>query len=495
MKNCRQFLFLSTAAVITILFMAPNAFAVGVDYADPAGGWDYSYGGTFNAGVVDNGFNGGTGPAGYGMTNNTGALDGTWNHDQSDKWDGSAPGDPLSNLSDPINAPDDPLTGRAGTAPGGAGALVEGGSGTDYIRIQDAGNPEFYGWCQAGESVPFDCVDVKKPANNNRRVYFGHDMKLNGGVSDELIMTNTGVTISFRVKIPDDGPLDDTLFLEGSFDDADFNSNLEVDGVDFLKWQQNNGGFSADREDGDANGDFSIDSADYDIWEQQFGGDTPGTVGWFDGAPNGRGKPMTNGRGMINVVQNSPTNEDTMVGFSLVNSDDITTFCSVTSGALCSGSGSGGLIMNNLNGDVPTDNIDSESSGTLNILEQTDNDLNEWNEYWITLENNFGLAGNIEVNVYKNGSLVADTFQVTLAAPGNASYANEDNPYIEFGMSDNGGFGSMDLDFISYKVGIHTPSAAAAIAAASAAIPEPSSIALLALGAIGMSGLRRRRHS
>ena len=201
---------------------------------------------------------------------------------------------------------------------------------------------------------------------------------------------------------------------------------------------------------------------------------------------------MTNSRGSINVVQNSPTNDDTSVSFSLVNSTDISTFCSTTSGSLCSGSGSGGLVMNNLNGNIPTDDIDSLSPGALNLLEMTDNDLNQWNEFWITLENNGPIAGNIEVNVYMNGSLSAETFQVTLAGPNNATYSQEDNPFIDFGISTNGGFGSFDLDFLSYKIGIHTPAAALASLAA-VVVPEPSSIALMTICCIGICGKRSRR--
>ena len=113
---------------------------------------------------------------------------------------------------------------------------------------------------------------------------------------------------------------------------------------------------------------------------------------------------MVNGRGTINVVQNAPDNADTSVGFSLVTSDDITAFCGAISGALCSGSGSGGLIMNNLNGNTPG-NVDSASAGTLNILEMADEELNEWHEFWVTMQNNGALAGNIEVKVYVDGDV------------------------------------------------------------------------------------------
>jgi hypothetical protein len=182
---------------------------------------------------------------------------------------------------------------------------------------------------------------------------------------------------------------------------------------------------------------------------------------WFEDAPHGRGAPMLNGRGTINVVQNNATNgDDTSVGFSLVTSDDVSAFCGVSGGSLCTGSGSGGLIMNNLAGNTPT-SVDSVSAGTLNILEMEDEELNEWHEYWITLRNNGALPGNIEVKVYMDGDVSnPSTFQVTLAGPNNAVYTQENDPWLEFGFSFNAEFGSIDIDFLSYAFGIHLPTQA-----------------------------------
>ncbi len=409
----------------------------GVSYQEPAGGWQYSYGGEFNEPIIGHQFvegwdpstspvTYGTGPAGFGgfalddngnpqLDDETLALDGTWYHNQGDKWDGSAPGDPLS---DPTVSADPPvsLTGKQGTSPGGAGRFVEGN--TDYIRVQDAGNPEIHGWIQGLKDPdltypdpplpPAPQIVPSEPINTNRRVYFGHaiasDFDTGDPLPNELILSVTGITVSFRTRIPDSGLLDDVY--------SDTNP--------------------------------------------------PEVIPWFQDAPNGRGMPMTNGRGTINIVQNNPANnDDTLVGFSLVNSTDVAAFCGVSGGALCTGSGSGGLIMNNLIGNTPSSNIDSGGTGTLNMLEVTDDDLNEWNEFWITMENNGGTTGNIRVTVYMNGDTTpAQTFDVTLAAPGNASYKDEDAPYLEFGISDNGGFGSFDMDFLSYKLGVIAPIAA-----------------------------------
>jgi len=371
---------------IGIAFTIQASYA-SLSYLEPAGGWRYTYDGTLNPGVVDEDFEGGVGPDGYGFRNTSlgGALDGTFRHDQGSRWDGSAPGDPLS----------DPSINPEGTSPGGAGTFVEGG--TTFLRIQDAGNPESFGWCQRGQGA---CGDFGHPVNTNRRVYFGHDMQQDGFISEKLIMTVTGVTVSFRTRIPTTGPLDNVYTDSGQI------------------------------------------------------------IPWLEDAPNGRGFAMNNNRGMINIVQSAPDNVDTLVGLSLVTSTDVASFCDGGTGALCTGSGSGGLMMNNLNGSIPSQSIDAGGGGTLNMLEMADDDLNEWNEFWITLENNGAQPGNIRVSVYMNGSTVPDIFNVTLAGNNNSVYAREDQPYLEFGISDNSGFGAFDLDFISYQLGVHVPVAA-----------------------------------
>jgi hypothetical protein len=59
-------------------------------------------------------------------------------------------------------------------------------------------------------------------------------------------------------------------------DDADFDQDGDVDGADFLTWQQNVGAVgSGTLATGDANGDFNVDGADLDIWETQFGMPAP----------------------------------------------------------------------------------------------------------------------------------------------------------------------------------------------------------------------------
>lgn len=471
----RSVLSLFTGLAVGLTYAAHYSQA-GVSYDNPVGGWAYTYDGTFDAGV------GGL-PAGYGDSGDLSALDGTWQHDQGDKWDGTAPGDSLSKPGNPVGPPSTSAGGPAGTSPGGAGAFVDGE--TTYIRVQDAGNPASHGWTQGDD-----------PENTNRRVRFGHDIQQNEGVLDEMIMSNTGVTISFRMRIPNTGPLDD-VYLESGYDDSDFDSDLEVGGLDFLHWQRgfgSLGGFpdpNLQKSDGDADGNNTVDGTDFSIWEDQLGEGAPGTLGWLDGAQNGRGMPMVNGRGMISIVQNNSFDSDTSVSFSLLTSTDVSLFCSQAAGALCTGSGSGGLIMNNLNGDIPTNHVDSAGFGALNMLEINDGDLNEWNEFWITLENNGALEGNIEANVFLNGSTTPATFQVTLAAAGNATYWNGNNPFLEFGSNGNFEFGAFDLDFLSYSLGVHAP-VTAPVDFSTHVAPEPGTIILLLLGTLSFCMHGRR---
>jgi hypothetical protein len=51
--------------------------------------------------------------------------------------------------------------------------------------------------------------------------------------------------------------------------DADFDSDGDVDGADFLAWQKGVGSESATQAEGDANGDGVADAADLEVWKQQ----------------------------------------------------------------------------------------------------------------------------------------------------------------------------------------------------------------------------------
>lgn len=129
-------------------------------YPDPVGGWDLIYNGDADS----------CGVSGFG------ALDGNWEHTQSDKWDCSAPGGTLA----------------VGTnAPGGVVALSE--DSTTYLRLQDTGNPKEPQWGY--------------PDPSNRRMYFAHDVATEH--PDAANILTNGLTISFRARIASTGVLDD----------------------------------------------------------------------------------------------------------------------------------------------------------------------------------------------------------------------------------------------------------------------------------------------
>jgi len=140
--------------MLLCVVIVPTARA-GVAFSEtPPGGWDYTFEGSSDA---------------FGTGEFT-ALDGTWSHDEGDRWDGSAPGS---------------------GAPGGVDALVDGN--TTFLRIQDPGDPTVYG--------------IPNPSNS--RVHFGHDIRATLGNVDAAVLDN-GITLSFRARLAIDDPNDPT---------------------------------------------------------------------------------------------------------------------------------------------------------------------------------------------------------------------------------------------------------------------------------------------
>lgn len=143
---------------------AMTALAQNITYQLPSGGWTYAYlGNSATAGSTLSG-----------TTPVFNSLDGTWSRgNDSDAWDGSALGG----------------TFATGNLPGGVEVGTDGG--TSYLRIQDTGDPR---------NTTFAWNDP-----SNRKIFFGHDLSANG-FSD--LFLNTGVTLSFRARVPTSGTLD-----------------------------------------------------------------------------------------------------------------------------------------------------------------------------------------------------------------------------------------------------------------------------------------------
>lgn len=88
------------------------------------------------------------------------------------------------------------------------------------------------------------------------------------------------------------------------------------------------------------------------------------------------------------------------------------------------------------------------------------------------------------------GSTTPTTFQVTASGNNNGAYANYNAAFLEFGMSSTDLFGSFDMDFYSYKLGVVTPVAAGAGGGGTAA-PEPASLILAILALAGCCAPRQ----
>lgn len=157
--------------------VSPALADVTLSWNDP--GWAYEY----------------TGSAASPGVGGAGALDGLWDHQGGDSWDGSEIGGGLG----------------LGNAPGGISVLTEteGSGATTFIRLQDPGDPRDYTY-DGTNAYPDEC---------NRRLRLTHDMAPEGADSTTL---DTGATISFRARLSTTGLLDhqypDKSGESGTFD-------------------------------------------------------------------------------------------------------------------------------------------------------------------------------------------------------------------------------------------------------------------------------------
>jgi hypothetical protein len=389
--------------VLAALFSPSSAGAVGVLYADP--GWFYAYDGNeafYNDldGPNPDYINGSNQNAPGGQNGTPGLVDprvldpgcnpsssagncanAEWIY-KKNQWDGSAPGDPLGDV--PSGIP--PLLPAV---PGGVATYAEAGTGATYLRIQDPGNPNTYGWAdkgaQAGPTAP-------RQEGSGRQFQVGHDMTVDPQFSGNHNILDNGVTISFRTRLATlaTGPLDDA-FPEGGTTLAD-------------------------------------------------------TVPW---PTDGLGYSVANeGRGMFHLSQSGPGGEQQMA-FGLVDQDTITTDSLTITKT--------GLVMNNRANPAVADDVDTNMANdtTLNVVEIPDADLDDWHEFWITIEAlTVPVAGNThEVNVYHNGSLTPETFEIILARENEF----DTGAHLGMGLSSATRQGAYDVDFYAYSEGSLTP--------------------------------------
>ena len=247
---------------------------------------------------------------------------------------------------------------------------------------------------------------------SNRKIMFGHSIKTDLGETAAASILNA-VTISFRARVATGAPLD--------------------------AMHPDTGGDAEDK----------------------------GTAGGTPWPAEGDGYlGHDGGKGNFSVRASGP---DDIVSFNLALATESMKYDPTKSFADVGGAS--GLVMNSLIDGGDEDPWEYDGNGeSLNMIAL---DPTRWHEYWITIEN-AATAGNYTVNVYMDGSLVPDTFEVS--SGGGNDY---DDSYIAMGVGATGAMGAIDVDFFSYAPGATAP------------IPEPTTIALLGLG--GLALLRRKR--
>lgn len=82
-------------------------------------------------------------------------------------------------------------------------------------------------------------------------------------------------------------------------DDADFDSDGDVDGADFLTWQRGLGATGATKSQGDANSDAVVNAADLTIWRGQYGSATVNVAGVPEPASLGLSFAAVIGAGLL----------------------------------------------------------------------------------------------------------------------------------------------------------------------------------------------------
>src|SRR3954453_20164753 len=388
------------AACTSALALATNkiASATNVMYADPAGGWYHALQGdsafyydpdgpnpdyTRSSGPDDGNKPGGrsNSPAlinpGPCANDNACAAAAIWQN-TANQWEGSAPGAPLGGPPGPTPVPP--------PAPGGVGTFTT--AGTSYLRIQDPGQPQAWGWADKG-AQGFD--GGPRQEGNNRKIEFKHQMDRDAAfVSQRDDILDFGVTVSFRTRIATSatGPID-ALYPEG-------------------------------------------------------GGTTP--TPW---PTEGLGYPVAANRGIF-MIRQTGVDGPGQLSFGLLNNNTIAT---LSNSALLKT----GLVMNNQSNGSPGSPVDTSNAtaATLNVAPIANSQMNDWHEFWITVQRLASpLNGNThQVNVYLDGSLTPQTFNVVLVTQNEFGTGS----HLGLGLTSGSAAGAVDVDFFAYKEGVVPP--------------------------------------
>ncbi|MBN1853413.1 MAG: PEP-CTERM sorting domain-containing protein, partial [Pirellulales bacterium] len=191
------------------------------------------------------------------------------------------------------------------------------------------------------------------------------------------------------------------------------------------------------------------------------------------------------GMGMFGIWQSDGLNDEgrdygKVISFSLAVGNP--THADTSQGNINYGNG---LIMNSRNGNIPNENVDADQDeGIINILpitemDATSDDLDQWHEFWITIEPVTAADATHAVTIWVDGLLTGSRFLVTAGDSGQSpnyknvppffsgAHTNLDNA-IFMGSVGSRAAGTQDVDFYCVKAGVHP-------------IPEPSSMALFCL--------------
>jgi len=303
--NLKSTLLVWAAPVVT----AAVCYA-GILFPDPPGGWTYMYNGDqLMVGAEGSGWS---------------SLDGTWTHDNdSDAWDGSEIGGTFS-------------TGGFGVGNGPGGASLGVQNDVKYLRLQDTGDPRDYGY----------------PDPSNRKIYFGHDIGTDIGPEKAAAIMDTGVTLTFRARIP-------TLAKAGPPLDPLHRDGQQANGVQPYP----------------ENGDGYVTS--------------DGGKGNFVIRQGGNGVDVPAGAIAFSFTQTT----DTTGGNPNVNV-----------------AGFAGLTFNEFNGNVPTDQVNFGQGTKTNVVAF---DPTEWHELYIVIRKDPANIGTHEAFIFVDGNVTPHVFKMT----------------------------------------------------------------------------------
>ncbi len=112
--------------------------------------------------------------------------------------------------------------------------------------------------------------------------------------------------------------------------------------------------------------------------------------------------------------------------------------------------GGEGLVMNRLNGTVPSEEVDGDdAAGSANVLDVIPQD---WMDVWVTLEADSSGGGTRRADIYLNGETVPQNFHLASGINGDESYT-----YAVMGLGATPETGAVDIDFFLVKEGVHLP--------------------------------------